>query len=285
MGEQRSLRARNALVEENLAFVGYLVNDVWSRATHLSRDELASAGALGLVMAAETFDESLGVPFGAYARRRILGAIADDMRSADWASRTTRKRIKESLSVQESLTSALGRVPSVDELASALGTDRQSVSEALADAGRTVTNFDDSAADQIAADVVSPEEGLLVDERQRYVLAAVAALPERMRFIVEQVYFGERTVGEIASELGMTHSAVSQQRAEAVRLMRDGLEAHYPDAPVVSEAEPVVHSRIAPARRGAYVARFGEFVAAQALRTETVGAVPGDDRPVVARLA
>jgi RNA polymerase sigma factor for flagellar operon FliA len=279
------LRARNTLIEENLAFVGYLVNDVWSRATHLSRDELASAGALGLVMAAESFDESLGVPFGAYARRRILGAIADDMRSADWATRTTRKRIKESLSVQESLTAALGRVPSVDELASALGTDRQSVSEALADASRTVTHFDDSIADQVAADVAGPEEGLMVDERRRYVLAAVTALPERMRYIVEQVYFGERTVGEIAAELGMTHSAVSQQRAEAVRLMRDGLEQHYPDAPAASDVEPVVHSRIAPARRSAYVARFGEYVATQALRAETAASLDDGDRAVVARLA
>src|ERR1700712_5955858 len=94
---------RDALVRSNLAIVGYLVNEVARKATHIPRDELASAGALGLVMAAESYDPTQGVPFGAFARRRILGAIADEMRSADWASRTARKKIRESLSVQEPL--------------------------------------------------------------------------------------------------------------------------------------------------------------------------------------
>ena len=63
--------ARNALVVENLPLVGYLVSEVWGRATHLSRDDLASAGAVALITAAEAFDPDLGVPFGAYARRRV----------------------------------------------------------------------------------------------------------------------------------------------------------------------------------------------------------------------
>ncbi len=70
---------RDALVRDNLAIVGYLVNEVARKATHLSRDELASAGALGLVLAADSFDPAQGVPFGAFARRRILGAIADEI--------------------------------------------------------------------------------------------------------------------------------------------------------------------------------------------------------------
>jgi hypothetical protein len=64
--------ARNALVVENLPLVGYLVSEVWGRATHLSRDDLASAGALALITAAEAFDPTLGVPFGAYALRWLL---------------------------------------------------------------------------------------------------------------------------------------------------------------------------------------------------------------------
>ena len=180
---------RNRLVEENLAIVGYLVNDVCARATHLSRDDLASAGAVGLVLAADSFDPALGVPFGAFARRRILGAIADEMRASDWATRTARKRIKESLAVKESLTAALGRTPTVDEVASSLGVDRASASEALADAARTVSALDETVADTMAAEIASPEDSLLETERTGYVLAAVQALPERMRYIVEQIYF------------------------------------------------------------------------------------------------
>ncbi|MBD8704115.1 sigma-70 family RNA polymerase sigma factor [Frigoribacterium sp. CFBP 13712] len=257
---------RNALVVENLPLVGYLVSEVCARATHLSRDDLAGVGAIALVQAADAFDPTLGIPFGAYARTRIVGAFADDMRSGDWASRGTRKRIKETLATQEALTASLGRRPSVDELASALGVDRQAAQSALSDAGRTVSTLDDTIADHLSSDLPLPGDDLLVDERSRYLRAAVEALPERMRLIIEGVYFGDRTVTEIADELGITHSAVSQQRTEAVRLLRDGLAAHYADDPDAG-FEPV--SKTAPARRSAYLSRVATNAAvgiARALR-------------------
>lgn len=245
---------RNALVVENLPLVGYLVAEVCARATHLSRDDLASVGAVALVQAADAFDPTLGIPFGAYARTRIVGAFADDMRAGDWASRGTRKRIKETLAVQDTLAATLGRTPSVDEIAGALGVDRATASSALQDAARTVAALDETVADHLAADLPLPEENVLVSERSRYVAAAVEALPERMRYIVQGVYFGDRTVSEIADELGITHSAVSQQRTEAVRLLRDALESHYADDERAA-AEYVPVSKTAPARRSAYLSR------------------------------
>ncbi|GAA2751302.1 sigma-70 family RNA polymerase sigma factor [Amnibacterium kyonggiense] len=248
---------RDALVRDNLAIVGYLVNEVARKATHVSRDELASAGALGLVLAAESFDPAQGVPFGAFARRRILGAIADEMRSADWASRTARRRIRESLTVQESLTNALGRAPSVDEVAESLGVDRKTAMTALSGANHAVQSLDqmDSVADTLAAEAASPEDVVLETERTRYVKAAVTSLPEKMRYIVEQIYFHDRSVGDLAAELGLTHSAVSQQRSEGIRLMRHGLETQYSTGPVPRIED---QQRLAPARRAAYLARLAE---------------------------
>jgi RNA polymerase sigma factor for flagellar operon FliA len=184
------------------------------------------------------------------------------MRAADWATRTARRKIKESLAVQESLTAALGRAPSVDEIASSLGVDRTAAAEALSDAARTVTTLDTMESDFLATDLASPEDSLLETERTRYVVAAVSSLPERMRYIIEQVYFGDRSVGELAEELGTTHSAISQQRAEAIRLMRDGLAAHYSEQPADGE----IHSRVAPARRTAYLARLAESATASMSR-------------------
>jgi RNA polymerase sigma factor for flagellar operon FliA len=266
---------RDALVRENLAIVGYLVNDVARRASHVSRDELASAGALGLVLAAETFDPAHGVPFGAFARRRVLGAIADEMRSADWATRSARKRIRETLTVQESLTGALGRAPSADEIAEALGVDRRSALEALAGANHAVAALDEGIADVLATEAATPEEVVLETERTRYVQAAVRSLPERMRYIVEQIYFHDRAVGDLAAELGLTHSAVSQQRSEAVRLMRHGLETQYATGPVPRvEAQP----KLGSARRAAYLARLAET-------STTAMAQPSFDSAALARTA
>jgi RNA polymerase sigma factor FliA len=244
---------RDSFIIENLPLVGYLVSDLLARATHLSRDDMAAVGALALVTAAEAYKPELGIPFGAYARTRIVGAFADEMRSADWASRGTRKRIKETLAVQESLSAALGRTATLDEIAGALGVDRATAAASLADASRTVSSLDETVADHLASDLAAPEEHLLADERARYVQAAVDALPERMAHIVRRIYFDECTVKDVAEELGITHSAVSQQRSEAVRLMREGLVEHYEtDAPT----EPT--AKLSAARRSAYLARLAQ---------------------------
>lgn len=243
------------MVVENLPLVGYLVTDLCARATHLSRDDMASAGAVALINAADAFKPELGVPFGAYARKRILGAFADEMRAADWATRTARRRIKETLAVQETLTAAFGRSPSAGEIADALGVELKVATDALADAARTLCALDDSAADFLAATTPLPEETLLEAEQRRYLRSAVLALPAKMRYIIEQIYFEDRGVKQVAEELGTTHSAVSQQRAEAIRLLRDGMSTHYSDSPE-SVHEP--ESRIASASRAAYLARVAD---------------------------
>lgn len=144
----------------------------------------------------------------------------------------------------------------MEELASALGIDRAAAAEALEDASRSIASLDESESDYLAAEVASPEDSLVTDERSRMVRAAVGALPEKMRHIVEEIYFKERSVGEVAEELGLTHSAVSQQRSEAMRLIRDGLQTHYADEGMPAAAP---ESRIAPARRTAYLARVAHY--------------------------
>lgn len=263
---------RNEMVTQHLPLVGYLVSDLCSKASHLSRDDLASVGAVALITSADSFDASLGVPFGAFARRRILGAFADEMRSNDWATRSARRRIKDTLSVYETLSAALGRTPTVEEAASALGVPQSVVEAALADASRTVASLDDAVADILAADTPSPEESLLAEERLKYIREAVKMLPERMRYVVQEIYFRDRTVKEVAAELGSTHAAVSQQRSEAIRLMRDGLTTHYGDG-LAQNVE--IHSRITPRRRNAYLSQLADA---------TVGGISRSASPHVAAL-
>ena len=64
---------RDRLVVENLPLVGYLVSEIWARATHLSRDDLASAASLGLVLAAESFDPDRGATPLCPAKRASTG--------------------------------------------------------------------------------------------------------------------------------------------------------------------------------------------------------------------
>ncbi|MDQ4504132.1 sigma-70 family RNA polymerase sigma factor [Sinomonas sp. ASV322] len=254
---------RNRLVVENLPLVGYLVSDLCARATHLSREEMASAGSLGLVLAADSFDPTAGVPFGAFARRRITGALMDELRSIDWAGRGARKRIKAVQAVVETLTGALGRRPSNDEIAAALGVSRSDVETAAADAARTVGQLDEAVAETLVAETVSPEDAALAGEQTRYVRAAVASLPERLRHVITAIYLEGLSVKEVADTLGVTSSAVSQQRSEAIRLLRDGLTLHYADAPASALDVPGAmpgSERQPSARHAAYLQAFADSV-------------------------
>jgi len=245
---------RDALVVQNLPLVGYLVAEMCMRADHLSREDLAQVGAIALIQCAESFDENLGVPFGAYARRRIKGAFADELRRDDWATRGARSRMGELAQVKETLTNTLNRVPTVDELASAMGVDRAAVEASQLDAARTVTPLTDVVAEMVAATTQSPEQAVVQAEHEDFLGEAVSALPEKMRYIVEQVYYHDRSVKDLAEELGSSHSAVSQQRAEAMRLLRDGIERHYL---ATSDASSTPHARIAASRREDYLAELG----------------------------
>lgn len=249
---------RDELIVANLPLVGYLVSALCARATHLSRDDLASVGALALITSADSFDPTLGVPFGAYARRRITGAFADELRSNDWAPRSVRRRIGETLAAQDALAASLGRTPTVDELAMTLGVSRREVQAALDDAGRSVQALDETVLDIVPAVDQLPETALLAEEQVRHLRAAVTHLPGRMRHIIEQVFFEGRSVTEVAAELGTTHSAVSQQKSEALRLLQDGLATHYADTAATPSA-PV--SRISPKRRAEYLSALGAALA------------------------
>ena len=84
-------KAVRAMVEQNLPLVNHIVFQVAIHfPRHVDREDLARAGALGLVEAAQRYDESRGVPFDRFAAQRIRGAIIDAVRAADWSPRSVR---------------------------------------------------------------------------------------------------------------------------------------------------------------------------------------------------
>ena len=107
---QRTQAEVTALVEEHLALVNHVVFQVAVHfPRHVDRDELARAGALGLVEAAKRYDESRGVPFNRFAAQRIRGAIIDGVRAADWAPRSVRALARRLDQVEQNLASRLFR--------------------------------------------------------------------------------------------------------------------------------------------------------------------------------
>jgi RNA polymerase sigma factor FliA len=258
-----------ALVRQHLPVVGYLVAEILNRVPpHVQRDDLVSAGQLALVKAARAYDPTTGVPFGHYARTRIRGALLDELRAADWATRGVRSRGRQIAQAEDRLAGELGRWPTDAELSRELELDRAAVAATRTDLHRSVV----VSLDQLVETTGSADEHLdpgmhqldagqyvVQAERIRYLTAAVKALPERLRVVVEQYFLGERPMAEIAVQLGVTESRVSQLRAEALVLLRDGMNTHLDPVRVTEPERP---DGVVARRRSAYYAQVAAFAAA-----------------------
>lgn len=242
---------REALVRDAMPLVGYCVSAVAARVPrHVRHDDLVSAGLLGLAQAAKMWDPARGVGFEHFARLRIQGALLDELRSRDWASRSARQDGRRLHVATEELTGRLGRQPEIGEVARTLGISEQDVVRIRDDVQRsTVLHLDafepgtggsDSLADDGSAD---PVHQLLGREMRGYLHDAVEALPERLRKVVVEYFFEERPMKDIAEDLGVTISRVSQLRSEAVKLLRDGINAQFEDSDPVPTEQPAAADR------------------------------------------
>ena len=222
---------------------------------HVNTDDLTSAGMSGLFSAATTFNPELGVPFARYAARRIRGALLDELRSADWATRSLRARVRARDAAQESLAARLGRTPDADEIAREMGISRTELDRTETDLHQSVVlRFDhlgtDNSADSLLPSTSETPESVMVErERQSYLRDAVRSLPERLRAVVVGVFFEDRPMRELADELGVSESRISQLRAEALKMLRDGMNAH-----LEPDLMPRTSGGVAAGRREAYYA-------------------------------
>lgn len=246
------------LVREHLPLVHYVVSEVAHRVPgHVNRSDLVSAAMLGLAQAARSYDPERGVAFDRFASTRMRGALLDELRGRDWASRSVRARARGLKTAQDELTNKLGRTPTPQEVAAALDLPEDAVTKLVDDVHRaTVLHYDSlvlegDAESFLAHSDSSPEELMLDRERKGYLFAAVEALPERLRRVVIGYFFEERSMQDLADELGVSESRVSQLRAEAMTLLRDGINSQLDPDLVAPEPRP--NGRVAR-RKAAYYA-------------------------------
>jgi len=264
-GENQEL---SRLIEQNLPLVKHIVFQVAVHfPRHVDRDELARAGALGLVEAARRFDESRGVPFDRFAAQRIRGAILDAVRAADWAPRSVRTLARKLEMVEQRLATELGRVPNPAEMAQALGMSRDELNRLQDRLFRSVVLAlehevnEDTDEDLTLVDVlcdrsaVEPLEELETRELHAYLRDAVNLLPERQRLVIVGYFLEGRTSQDLARFLGVTESRVSQLRSEALQMLKEGIEAQYTGSATADPEQSV--GRVAR-RKASYAAAISD---------------------------
>ena len=216
---------RDALIEQYHDFVEGLVSRL-IRAMGLPqrhREDFIAAGFLGLVEAAGRFDTSRGSEFKSFAYLRIRGAVIDHIRASCDLSGYAYQMLKALESAQEmreqSLEDRRSRVPrrpsvgadAVDLLS------KSAVALALSSASAEFSQLAKEGA-------TDPESELHKKQLSKKIRSALATLPEKERTIVEQYYFRDLTLHQVAEQYaGLSKSWVSRLHDRALEMLRDKL--------------------------------------------------------------
>ena len=222
-------------VEAGLPFVEALARRMAATMPHsIDLSDLVQDGVIGLIDAAERFDESRGIKFETFAERRIRGAMIDALRKDAWPRGVRRVR-RELEAAREKLRVTLGHEPSLGDLAREIGADEKRLGKTIVRINTIESTSPLSCGDSIdeaqlpavlvPAEPERPDLAYEKSEVRERVRGAIESLPAREQRVIALYYYGEVTMKEIGSELGVNESRVSQLHARALRRLREALGA------------------------------------------------------------
>ncbi|HEX2394425.1 MAG TPA: sigma-70 family RNA polymerase sigma factor [Bacteroidales bacterium] len=227
-------KALEKLIKANLRFVVSVSKQYQNQG--LSLPDLINEGNVGLIKAAQRFDETRGFKFISYAvwwiRQSILQALAEQARIVRLPLNKigSINRINKAFSDLEQIYE---REPSVQEIAEMLEMASDDVKEAMKSAGRHVSmdapikDDDESTLYDVllSKDAPSPDKGLLNDSLRREIERVLSILTYREANIL-RLYFGinskyQYTLEEIGHEFNLTRERVRQIKEKAIKRLKN----------------------------------------------------------------
>jgi len=230
-------RDKDAALRRYFPLVKYVVDKIAAGLPKsIERDDLINTAMIGLFDALEKYDESRGTKFETYAIWRIKGAVLDELRSLDWASRTTRRKARMIEQVCAKLDQKLGRAATEQEMADEFGLSLHEFLRLLEEVRGTVLlsldqsmQVDDDHDLAGLADVIEDKSAvnkldeLEDDESRQRLLDLINALSEQERLVVALYYYEEMTLKEIGMALQISESRVSQIHTKAILRLKGRL--------------------------------------------------------------
>jgi len=236
--ETDSKIAKDKLLVEYAHLVKYITNRLAiNLPKSVDRNDLTSAGVLGLIKAVETFEPDRGFKFETYAGHKIRGAILDELRALDWVPRSVRQKSRELQKVYAKLENELGRAPYDDEVCESMSITMQEYEEMLAEVTPTtiisleeaMPNRDSDSKELRIIDTIedpgsdNPLKELGFAEVKEILKDAIMNLPEKEKLVVALYHYEELTLKEIGVVLDITESRVSQIHSKAILKLRSKL--------------------------------------------------------------
>ncbi|MBN2511359.1 MAG: FliA/WhiG family RNA polymerase sigma factor [Sedimentisphaerales bacterium] len=189
----------------------------------LSKDDLVSAGTVGLVKAARDFDPSKDAEFKTYAYIRIRGAVIDELRNWSFAPANIKKQFDQAQEISSQMLEEQGTVPDDSDLAGRLGMTTEKMYR-MFETARARHFLSIHGADEespmlgnlLTCGGAGVSDAIEMEELIEKMTRAIGELPEKQRRIVVMYYQKELTMKQIAEVLEITESRVSQLHAAAL---------------------------------------------------------------------
>jgi RNA polymerase sigma factor FliA len=217
-------------VAATLPFVESLARRMASTMPHsIDLGDLVQDGVLGLIDAAHRFDEARGIKFETFAERRVRGAMIDALRRDAWPRGVRRVR-RELEAAREELRRELGGEPTLADLARRVGADEARLERTIVRISTiestsplaNLDSIDGATLPPVLVPSEPPSPDRLFEQHQvrDRIRGALTQLPPRERRIIGLYYFGEATMKQIGSQIGVNESRVSQLHARAMQRLR-----------------------------------------------------------------
>jgi RNA polymerase sigma factor FliA len=215
---------REELIESLLPLVKHIVARMsMYLPSHVHKDELSSAGILGLIDAVDRYDSKKGSGLKAYCAVRIKGAILDELRRLDWVPRSVHRDAKRMAEAQDRAAQRLGREPFEEEVREELGISKKQFDH-LVERVKPSTFFSlqEPAFGSDEADAVLQEEvvadnnaldasqQLLRQEDRDLLREVLGRMPRPHQQVLTLYYMEGLRLKEIAEVMHLTESRVSQ---------------------------------------------------------------------------
>jgi RNA polymerase sigma factor FliA len=221
------------LVQKNLPLVKQVVGRLaMNLPSHVDKEDLHSAGLIGLLDAIRNYDPTCGSSLETYARIRIRGAVFDELRRMHWVPRSVHDKANKIQNAIQQLEHVHGTPPADTEVARALKISLHEYYQWLEECKPVTFIHLDATSDNSEDDGI-PYEQQIPDESQenpgdiatrRDLVELVARrldqMPEMHRKVLALYYFEDLRLREIAAAFGLTESRICQIHSEAMLSLR-----------------------------------------------------------------
>lgn len=199
-------------------------------------DDLIQVGMLGLLDAANRYQDDQGAKFETYASQRIRGAMLDELRANDWVSRGLRQSSRKVSAATNAQEQKLGRAPTEGEIAQELQLPLEAYQQLLQeihgcqlvyyedfDRGDQESSFLDQQCQgerRDRSDSNGPLEQLIEHGLRHRLVEAIEAVPERERLLLSLYYEQELNLREIGAVMEVSQSRVCQLHSQVISRLR-----------------------------------------------------------------